>query len=53
MAVKKKKPSLLNVTNDLYYSTFTAIFMLLFQALINRFKKHRDTANIRFDRIVG
>jgi len=55
MAIKKKKktPSFSNASLDLYHSTFTAIFMLLFQVLINRFKKHRDTANLRFDRIVG
>lgn len=47
----KKKPSLFSVTTDLYHETFTSIFMLLFAAIGNRFKRHRDTANIRFEKI--
>ncbi len=47
----KKKPSMFSVTMDLYHDTFTSILMLLSAAIVNRFKRHRDTANTRFDRI--
>ncbi len=48
---KKKKPSLFSVSIDLYHETFTMIFLILADAISNRFKKHRDTANVRFDKL--
>jgi hypothetical protein len=48
---KKKKPSLFSISMDLYHETFIMIFLILADAISNRFKKHRDTANVRFDKL--
>jgi len=52
MAQKKGK-SLFKTTFELQLATSTILAEIFIRALIARFKKHRDTANIRFDKIVG
>jgi hypothetical protein len=54
MATKKGSTnSMYKASMDLYTTTVVILATIFFEKAIERFKQHRDAANLRFDKIVN